>query len=366
MTDLKLDNDEDIPRRLVPFPDGHLVAYGDDNGTLTCIDTNASSSKEKVVVRTFRTYDDAAVRAVAVSSDGQRVAVGFDNGETRLYQYDEYDYTDKTQGHPFVPKKSSNTDGASDSEDDDDDFGGNAFLSQHDRDDDNEDDDDNAEGRSWAGPQLEGPIRDLTFLPKSHMLAISSESGLCVVNVTSAETMADRYLQKQVEKEHDSGGIRGVSVSSDRTKLLASLAMDGRLCVWKASGLDQLKSPNDDIPVMREENCCVPKRDVGEITGADPSDRSCLPHFVKPTVLALPGKDHLQLRSVSLLGEKVMIEESEQKVNSDPSKGHIDSIVALTSFGEHVISSGRDGRVVLWSLVDDEVSRVGCRSFIYF
>lgn len=354
MTDLKLDNDEDIPRRLVPFPDGHLVAYGDDNGTLTCIDTNAS--KDKVAVRTFRTYDDAAVRAVAVSSDGQRVAVGFDNGETRLYQYDEYDYTDKSQGHPFVPKKSSDTDGASDNEDDDDDFGGNAFLSQHDRGEDNEDDDD-AEGRSWAGPQLEGPIRDLTFLPKSHMLAISSESGLFVVNVTSAETMADRYMRIQVEKEHDTCGIRGVSVSSDRTKLLASLAMDGRLCVWKASGLDQLGSPSDEIPVKREENCCVPKKDIGETNGADPFDRSCLPHFVKPTVLALPGKDHLQLRSVSLLGEKVMIEESEQEVNSDPSKGHIEPIVALASSGEHVVSSGRDGRVVLWSLADDEVSR---------
>jgi len=357
--DLKLEADEDYPRRLVPFPNGQLLAYGGEDGTVTSLDV--ASQK----VRILKQYDEAAVRVIAISSDGKRVAVGFDNGSTSIYHYDDYQLS---QPHPFAPppKRKNKTGDDSDLDDDEDedeveDKRGSAFLSQPEFEDDDEDADDNL----WTGPQLENAVRDMKFLPNTYWLAIASESlaGLCVVNVTSLESMADRYLQHQVEKEHDACGIRGVAVVSEKDDkknhvFVASLALDGRLCVWQVGGMDQLANAEETVPCYRDENCCVPKKDVGMQLGADSSDQSCLPYWVRPGVLALPGKAHLQLRSVDLLdnGSFAVKESTKQDQNSDPAKGHIESIVALTSVGEHIVSSGRDGKVILWKLQSDEVS----------
>ena len=365
--DLKLDIDEDCPRRLVIFPSGQIVAFGGDDGTLTCFD--AATQK----VRTIKQYDDAAVRALAVSSDGTRVAVGFDNGSTRIYRYDDYinndnnNDNDNKNHHPFVPppKGENNKD---EDDDNDDNFGGNGFLSQPDIGMDDDDDEEAMEGgRLWAGPQMEGAIRDLMFLPNSHWLAVAAESGLCIVNAHSADTMTNRYLQHQVEQEHDACGIRGVAVTTggngkgndNHQVLMASLGMDGRLCVWQVSSLEKLPSVDAKVPCFRDQNRCVPIKDIGELNGADSADRSCFPYWVKPGVLALPGKAHVQLRAVNVLNDSLIVEDVEPKVaNDDPSKGHIESIVALTSVDDHVVSSGRDGRVILWKLQEDNVSVV--------
>ena len=346
--DLKLDSDEDHPRRLVTFPDGNILAYGGDDGTLSCI--NIANNNDEV--RIIRQFDEAAVRAVAVSSDGTRVAIGFDNGSTRLYQYDNYKITtdnDTITRHPFIPAPKASSDN---NEEDDEDHDNNGFLSQPDRD---EDDDDDLDG-TWAGPQVEGLIRDLKFLPDSYWLAVASESGLTVVNVSSSETVTDRYVETQAEKEHDGSGVRGVSITNDKEQLMASVAMDGRLCIWKVGGVDKLENASAKVPCVREDQCCVPIKDIGETTGADSSDRSCLPHWVKPGVLALPGKAQLQLREVTFLNDSIVTEETKDAPNSDPSKGHIDSIVSLTSQGDFIVSSGRDRRVILWQLDADEVS----------
>jgi len=341
MTDIHLDTDEDHPRRLLAFPDGQLLAYGDECGTISRVDTKTGTA------RIVRQLDVGAIRALAYSSDGKRVAVGFDNGSTRIYEYDEYDCTctgeEKEQHHPFIPAKSVSA------EDDVDGFGGSAFMSQPDL-------EEEEEGNYWAGPPMEYPIRELAFLPQSHMLAISSEGGLCVVDVTSGDTMENRYLKAQADAELDGCGIRGVSISSDSNTILASLSMEGRLHVWKADGLENLASPLNKVPMFRDVSCCVPHRDVGEMNGSDALDRSCLPLFVKPNVIALPGKAHLQLRRVTLNGDKINVDEAKDSgSNADPCKGHLESIVALASVGECVVSSGRDGRVILWKLGEAQV-----------
>lgn len=343
--DLKLDSDEEHPRRLVPFPDGQIVAFGGDDGTLSCVTNN--NSEDNFSTRILRQLDEAAVRAVAVSMDGKRVAVGFDNFSTRIYQYNNYNNNDTDSHHPFVPPPKA----GSDEDDDADDEADNGFLSQPDRD----DEEDDTEG-SWAGPQMEGIVRDLKFLPNSHFLAIASEDGLFVVDVSSPDTMNDRFLEIQAEKENDGSGVRGLSITDNEMQMMASLTMDGRLCLWKVGGLDNLKSVGDKVPCFRESQCCVPKRDVGEALEADPSDRSCFPHWVHPDIVALPGKTSLQFRVVTLLNERVVVEESKQTENSDPAKGHIEPIVALTSKDDFIVSSGRDGRVILWHLQEDEVS----------
>lgn len=337
---LKLDDDEEYLRRLIALPDGQILAYGGDDGTLVSI-MPSSKKGGRPTVRIIREYDEGAIRALAVSSDGRRVAVGFDNGSTRIYKYG--DYNGSADHHPFAPPSK----GGSNNDDDEDD---NGFLSQPDL-----DEDEDMEDVAYAGPQMEAAVRDLKFLPNGHWLAIATEAttGLSVVNVSSTETMKDRYLETQVEKEHDGCGVRGVDITSDELQMMASLALDGRLCVWKVSDVAIAKSTTDKVPVVREAQCCVPQRDIGAC-GSTPADQACLPHWVKPGVLALPGKTQLQLRKVTLLNDCLVLEESKQPVNTDPSKGHIERISALASQGDFVVSSGSDGRVILWELQEDE------------
>ncbi|CAB9500649.1 WD repeat and HMG-box DNA binding protein 1 [Seminavis robusta] len=338
--DLLLDTDDVFPRRLTVFPCGNILAYGDDYSSLSCIEV---LPKGKTSIRKFPADYDAAIRAVAVSTDGQRVALGFDNGETRVYQYNDYN-PKNTKFHPFIPPpKTRSNDDDSDAESDEDD----GSNQQHDK--------------SWMGPSLRAAVRDLKFFPNSHWLAIASEDsdqGVCVVNVASEDTTSKCLLGPQCKDIHNSSGVRGASVTTTgNNHFMASLAMDGRLCVWQASpsSLEKLDGEKSKVPATKEDKQCVTKVDAGEASGfSDVYDRSSLPLWVSSNVLVLPGQTHLQLRHASLKDGKVVIQESKQPANSDPSKGHIETIVALTSAGDLIVSSGRDGRVILWRLEEDE------------
>ena len=74
--DLLLDADEDHPRHLVPLAAGQVLALGGDDGTISVI-----TFGEKPTVKAIRRFDEAAVRALAVSPTGKRVALGFENGQ---------------------------------------------------------------------------------------------------------------------------------------------------------------------------------------------------------------------------------------------------------------------------------------------
>lgn len=354
--DLKLDTGEDFPRRLVVFPCGKAVAYGDDCCNISCIDVDKGG---KTSVRKFyEGSESASIRALAVSTDGQRIAVGYDNGDLRILPYDEY--SDTTKQHPFIPpaKEPKNN------ENNDSDDEGNFFSQEEDMDSSVAN---NIPDNWWSGGlTFESSVRDLKFFPNSHWLAIASEDvaqGVTVVNVESEATTKDRrYLQLQCETRevHNRSGVRGVAVTSGNQTLVASLAMDGFLCVWNASpnGLQELASDQEKVLVTREETPCVTKPDYGEAMEADSWDRSCLPWWVSPTVLALPGQTHLQLRKVTVNHGNVVPQQSKEAIHSDTSNGHIETIVALTSLKDFIVSSGRDGRVILWQLQEDEVGNL--------
>lgn len=318
--DLSLgDEGEDHPRRLLKVGN-QILAYGGEHGTISVL-----SPTPKVV----RRFDDA-IRAVAVSHNGKRVAVGFDDGSTKIFVYENSVCGDEQ--HPFLQQQESSHD------DDDDDF-----LSQGDELSAPKDE------TSFPGPRFDAPVRHMQFDPRSNHLCIASESGVCVVDVTSVTSLQERFLQQEADKHHDASGIRGVAYSQvDKDKVyLATLDMTGRLCVWDVSGDD----PDIDWELIhRDAHKCVTKPDVGEIHDADPYDRSCLPVAVKnSSVLVLPGMTDVQLRLLQNPKEQNFLV-------SLPDKGHVDSIVAMESSpdGKHLVTSGRDGRVVVWA-IDAEV-----------
>jgi WD40 repeat protein len=296
---LGLDNDdEDQPYRFVELPCGSLLAFGGDDGQISCLQQDAEEKNFVVLHR----YDDG-VRAVAVSKDGKRVAVGFEDGSTKVYTF-ENTYT---HPHPFAQLPKQDED--------------NLLLSQ----------DVSTQLDFFVGPQFDAPIRDLKFV-KDYWLAVASESGMCVANVESSDSLSERKLEQEVQEHHDHCGIRGVAVHANH--LLATLAMDGRICVWDFEAAKLL---------VRESTTCIPKKDVGEVHGADVFDRSCRPLFFRD-FLATPGQLLPVLRTIKD-NEVKTIDMDDSKVED---KGHIEPVVCVAYTKDYVVTSGRDARVILW------------------
>jgi len=312
--DLGLDSDEDHPRRLIALPgdEKHLLAFGGNDGTISLIDV------ESLKVSTARQFDDA-VRDVAFSRDGERVAVGLDDGSTQIFLFTDVSWTDKESLHPFVTNKATDD-----------------FLSQ------------DVSETTFQGPRFDAPVRSLQWDPRSNMLAIASEAGMCVIDATSKDTISckDRFLQEAADKEHSNAGVRGLSYYSHESQtLLASIGLDGRLCIWDVTGDD----PALDYELLhRDDHKCILKADVGELNGSDALDRSCLPVFGK-TFLSLPGNTDVQVRSASRVEKQFFL-------TSLDAKGHIETIVALavSNDNKNIVTSGRDGRVNLWEIHDKE------------
>lgn len=200
--------DEAFPRRFVLLPFGrkkHTLAYGGDDGSIISI--------EGTTVKCARRFSEM-VRAVAPSHDGRRVAVGFGDGSTTIFVYESLD----GDVHPFLTSLRK-----SDSDD--------AMFSQIDIMDEDE--------ISFPGPHFQTPVRSLEFDPRqSNMLACGSEdSGFCIVDATSSVSLSKkRFLADQSASEHNETGIRGLAYHVDaKNALLASLDLQGRLCVWDVS-----------------------------------------------------------------------------------------------------------------------------------
>ena len=405
------DNDKSVSTKEKNDDDGargedddtlQLLAYGGDDGRIFLLpssstnDSTGTKKKPKVIQR----YDDE-VRAVAISPNGRRIAVGFDDGSIKIYNYDNWTppptstaHTDDEQPqqrarHPFAESKSSrrnNNDNEEDEEEDD------LFMTQGD-----DDDDTNAAVTIYDGPRLDAPIRHLQFDPRSgsngfdYYLAIASESGnspLVIVNVTTdtSESTSSRkqkqYLAEQSADEHCGGGVRHVAYSfntamgvsatnGESVLLLTSLGMDGRLVTWDVTS----KNPhNIEWDVVKGDVVpSIPKPDLG-IPIADSSDKACKHVWDAQlynnksnsnAVLYIPGREGMQYRIVPV-SESLKLERERSlggcpKFIVDGSGQNIDTIVVIaveptrndnnnSTAKRRIITGCKDGRVFLWEI----------------
>jgi len=413
--------DEEGVFSLCPFPPSSssstaIALYGGDDGTVYLLPPDVDDKQRQQQPKAVRAFDDA-VRSIAVSSDGKRVAVGFDDGSTRVFAYPRYSATATTSGvdgpqlHPFLATAASSdndndrddgNDGKGDDqggeEDEDDGFGdmmsqevtaikattadptGTKTATAADE-----------VGEEYPGPRFEAPIRSLSFLPlrpsadggsddntnpTTYYLAIATESseGFCIVDATTESTIVDgRYLQSEAETNHDSGGVRALAIGNGT---VATLGLDGRLCTWKTpitTTGDGTPDPSLDWDELHQDgHRAVPKADIGELNGSDVTDRATRPAFGPGgDWLAVPGRSDVQLRHVSedFAKERFLCSSSNGEGNSNSNsseevgggsggggiRGHSDVIVCLTFSpdGNYLVSSGLDGRLVVWKVAKD-------------
>lgn len=300
----------------------HLLAYGGEDGSVSLLEENN--------VKTARRFTET-VRSIAASPDGKRVAVGFGNGSISIFVYD------KLEGHvhPFLAAL-RNSAGCDD------------IFSQIEGMEETSNDE-----VSFPGPRFQTPVRSLAFDPReNNFLACGSEdSGFCIVDATSSDSLSKkRFLVEESAEEHNETGVRGLSYHfNGRKAFLASLDLQGRLCIWDVTGAD----PQLDYELLyKDEHKTILKVDQGIVNDSEPADQASLPVWGK-SVLGLPGSNDIQLRSVSSI-------DKQQFVSSlDNNRGHIEPIVTLC-FNEacdNLVTAGRDGRICSWK-VNHEVRKL--------
>ena len=287
-----------------------VLVYGGEDGVLQRADN------QKMV----RKWDDDAIRALATSPHERTVAVGFDTGEVQIYDFEDYNKTLQDTEHPFCAAPTDHPDA-------DD-----AFMSQSDT-----LSSPRANDKMRRGPTQESAVRDLLFL-NDDLLAIASESGLTVVNL--AETDMPEYLNKEVKKEHGGSGVRGLAWNAS-LEMLTTLGMDGSVCFWKCS-----LSETESWKLWRKEaNIKVLKKDIGEILGADPWDRSTRP-CQQGSYLAIPGG-----RAWQLVHWTATPEVDYRELFQNDTVHQASSMVVHCARGSQWISTDRAGVIALWQLV---------------
>ncbi|GKY95432.1 hypothetical protein MPSEU_000504700 [Mayamaea pseudoterrestris] len=333
--DLPLDHDEEHPRRLLALG-RQIIAYGGDDGTVALVERTSSSTH---VARPIRRFDDDSVRVIGASDDGKRVVIGSDSGMVQVYSYDDYD---ANEAHPFISNSPTINEDAPDEDD--------LLMSQSD-----------ALGASYqgeqtfAGPSYEAPIRDVKFLPNSHFAVIATETALTIVNLESSNTLTENVQELETDV-----GVRGVTMiqTEENDLILSALDMNGRLTHYKISLYDDKNTTSYQV-LEKEARLVIEKRDVGEMLGASAACRSSRPCWLqmadnRRAVLAVGGQTYLQLRALGTL--KMELSEQDQPLSILDSEtggvqGHLDSIVLTETIGnDHVVSCGRDKRLVVWKL----------------
>jgi WD domain, G-beta repeat len=351
--DLNLDGElesmkEEHPRRLVPMPSSttnngtsgtdSMLVYGGSSGLIRALHTQDRLSNSNIDgdnVHDFLSLDkdclprrwdeDEDIRAVAISSDKSRIALGVDSGCTFFLLYNKADSSKQT--HPFTdPEKIPQIE---------------------------------------SGPSFAAPVRDIQFHPQSSdWVVIATEEGVCMLHIpctTASDTSKatyTKYFEEEAAKAHDGSGVRCVCFSPSGD-IVASLGMDGRLCLWYVSlkTTDVESKPYRQWTLIhRDSSRCITKRDAGEILGADAWDRSCRPYFITDTLLVLPGETYLQFQHIHSTFNNT---KNSWTVTSqvEGTQGHVESIVTYTSFCDgiipnhkYLIATGRDKRITLWSM----------------
>lgn len=356
------------PRHVLHFQ-GCVLAYGGDTGVLTALPiTSLRNEKNSQPARVVARFDDP-IRAVAISPDnGRRIAFGFDDGSTRIYSFSSI-----TTIHPLL----KNIFDPSEMEDE------TTFFSQCDGTDES--------SSFMVGPRFEASIRCMDFHPLSsenrgYFLAVASEAspGFSILRIphknstsTSSLTMEEEedfktYLREEGGEAHDMSGLRNLGFSlptspGPMTTYLYTLGMDGRMCLWNVSTLED---PGFLWELLhRDAFKIVLKPDVGECNGSAVADRIYAPVWADGfkskdskdeslIVLGIPGSCDVQLRIQS---KTKGWEKKSHWLTTTSSEGHLDDIVTLAfepmsaeeihrEKSRFLVTSGRDGHVCLWEV----------------
>eukprot|EP00956_Cyclotella_meneghiniana_P029051 scaffold69303_cov26-Cyclotella_meneghiniana.AAC.1 len=315
------------PLLLTSFPnDDAIVAYGGDDGCLYLLSNPNDPIKIKL-------YDDC-IRGLAVSPDGRRVAIGFDDGSTIIYCYDDYKYSyevDEDGIHPFlaITQNESSSESRSDTD---------------------------TNCSSSFTVRVQSSIRQLAFDPRpdQYYLSIVSEDGntpLIICDVTNKATASTLYLEEESGKEHNGGGVRSLSYSKSG-EVLSTLGMDGTFITWKIPNSTS-NDPSLEWELLYKDVIPIMEAEAGEGMGSDAADRSSRllwGSVGKKEVVLLPGKMNVQYR---VLGEGNDSDLHLEKQKFVMEGGHKDVIVTMAwelSGGARFVTGGRDGKVFLWEM----------------
>ena len=303
-----------------------LVSFHEANGTfstVTCKNEDGCS-----LSACYSISSSSSISAIACSNDGERVAVGYKDGTTRIYSFTtEQLGSSSSSYHPF-------------------------FTTTPNKD----------EFEYTAGPRFQSCVRALAFDPRSsskngYFLAVASEDyncGVCVVNISMSE---ERYL---VELSSSYGGVRSIAYTptvENDTVLLAAIGMDGKLTIYTCIGLDQ---PDVYWDVLsREILAIIPTKDIGDSlrTSSTTTTYDAL-WAVEPiwspdgTLLILPGSTDVQLRLRGDITKKYCI-------FSNRKEGHLlgDIVACAVNDSDLLVSVGRDGTTCVWKLHTDVIKK---------
>ena len=357
------------PRRLIELR-GNVLAFGGDTGIITAISTSEYDESSKPKTRVLYRYDEP-IRAIAISKDTLRIAVGFQDGSIDVYYFtrEELDQCDAND-HPFLSKSKKKEEGDSlDSSSQEEDPFANDFLTQSEEMEDLNYEASSLHRKFRLGLQFESIVRGLEFDPRSHgkcyYLAIAAESspGFLIVNATSEDTSKDlkcRYLAEEAKDAYQEGGVRGLAYDL-LGETVTTLGMDGRVCVWNVKTFDD---PELEWELMhRDSHKVVTKPDVGEWNGSDVADRSLgLGWSSDDKYLAFPGETFLQFR------RKAENEEWSKKdcmaLKMGDKIGEIVSLAHDPKKEGYVVTSSRDGKICLWQITEGEIMEVCVRMVI--
>lgn len=327
-----------------------LVSFHEMDGTFSSVEFHEGSTSlisEPLADLGSLRSTLSKVSAFACSCDGQRVAVGYKDGSTRIFSFtaDSLILSRKESSlHPFFT------------------LGGVANT-----------DDDKDEVACVAGPRFQSCVRDMAFDPRSsgengYFLALASEEytcGVCVVNLSS--DMSERYL---LDCSSRYGGVRSLAYTptvENDTVLLVALGMDGKVTFYTCMGLEQ---PDLYWDVLHHETTpAIPLKDIGEMmtnteeVPSTPDDSMAVALFSKAAVpvwssdgsiLAIPGSFDVQIRLREDVTKRYYLFSSATR-----KEGHYTGeIVACTMHQELLVSVGRDGTACIWKLNQDTVKRL--------
>lgn len=358
----------DHPRHLT-IHSNHIFAIGGEDGFISA--TPINEKDDASTTRVIRKYDEP-VKALAFSDDGQRVAVGYDDGFVDIYVYSKEQLA-SSENHPFLLNKTKRN--VNDEEKDTDDFLHTQSSQFDDDEEDKEEEEEDQSGPSFRLPQrFEASIRHLQFQPNpskdaspTYYLAIAAEAspGFKIVNVTKEETSSTSYLDDEASTAYKKGGVRSVSFSPNGNQLM-TMGMDGRTCVWSTQiGGD----PQLDWELIHEDILPVVDRvDTGAF--AEIADKSLYPVWNKSgAIVAIPGCVDLKFRKKDSNGaeEEDMdwLKDTRMVLNMDAKKGEDGNGIVGLAFDPkddgYVIASTKDGGIGLWRI---DYEREVCKNVV--